>query len=93
MSPRTLAAFVVALLAFGVNRAQSFRISAGEGSDLFTPGKKQEIQTGEGTDLSMRLSLLNGRIEMNTTYYSNFQPNSRISPAPARSTRRSATSG
>ncbi len=70
-------------LAFSANHAQSFRISAGEGSDLFTPGRKQEIQTGEGTDFSMRLSLFGGRIEMNTTYYSNFQPNSRISPAPA----------
>ena len=70
-------------LAFSVNRAQSFRISAGEGTDLFTPGKKQEIQTGEGQDASIRLSLFGGRMEINTTYYSNFQPNSRISPAPA----------
>ena len=71
------------LLAFGVNRAQSFRISAGEGSDLFTPGRKQEIQTGEGQDASVRLSLFGGRVELNTTYYSNFQPNARVSPAPA----------
>jgi outer membrane receptor for ferric coprogen and ferric-rhodotorulic acid len=70
-------------LAFSVNRAQSFRISAGEGNDLFTPGKKQEIQTGEGQDASIRLSLFGGRMEINTTYYSNFQPNSRIAPAPA----------
>ena len=70
-------------LAFAVNRAQSFRISAGEGSDLFTPGKKQEIQTGKGQDASIRLSLFGGKMEINTTYYDNFQPNSRISPAPA----------
>lgn len=70
-------------LAFAVNRAQSFRISAGEGSDLFTPGRKQEIQTGEGQDASIRLSLFGGRMEINTTYYNNFQPNARIAPAPA----------
>jgi outer membrane receptor for ferric coprogen and ferric-rhodotorulic acid len=71
------------MLAFSVNRAQSFRISAGEGSDLFTPGKKQEIQTGEGQDASIRLNLFRGRMEINTTYYDNFQPNARINPAPA----------
>ncbi len=70
-------------LAFAVNRAQSFRISAGEGSDLFIPGKKQEIQTGKGQDASIRLSLFGGRMEVNTTYYDNFQPNARIAPAPA----------
>jgi outer membrane receptor for ferric coprogen and ferric-rhodotorulic acid len=70
-------------LAFSVNRAQSFRISAGEGSDLYTPGKKQEIQTGEGQDAAIRLSLFGGRMEINTTYYDNFQPNARISPGPA----------
>jgi outer membrane receptor for ferric coprogen and ferric-rhodotorulic acid len=70
------------MLAFSVNRAQSFRISAGEGSDLFTPGRKQEIQTGEGQDASIRLSLFGGRMEINTTYYDNFQPNARIAPAP-----------
>lgn len=70
-------------IAFAANKAQSFRISAGEGSDLFTPGRKQEIQTGEGSDVSMRLSLFKGRVEFNTTYYDNFQPNARISPAPA----------
>ncbi len=69
-------------LAFAVNRAQSFRISAGEGADLFTPGRKQEIQTGEGQDASIRLSLFGGRVEINTTYYDNFQPNARINPAP-----------
>jgi outer membrane receptor protein involved in Fe transport len=70
-------------LAFSVNRAQSFRISAGEGSDLYVPGKKQEIQTGEGQDASIRLSLFGGKMEINTTYYDNFQPNARIAPAPA----------
>ncbi|MSU72548.1 MAG: hypothetical protein EXS43_09430 [Opitutus sp.] len=70
-------------LAFSVNRAQSFRISAGEGADLYTPGAKQSIQTGEGQDASIRLSLFGGRMEINTTYYDNFQPNARLSPAPA----------
>jgi outer membrane receptor protein involved in Fe transport len=70
-------------LAFALNRAQSFRISAGEGADLFTPGKKQEIQTGKGQDASIRLSLFRGKMEINTTYYDNFQPNARIAPAPA----------
>ena len=70
-------------LAFAVNRAQSFRISAGEGSDLYTPGAKQTIQTGKGQDASVRLTLFGGRMEFNTTYYDNFQPNARISPGPA----------
>lgn len=70
-------------LAFAVNRAKSFQISTGEGNDLFTPGKKQEIQTGAGQDASIRLSLFGGKMEINTTYYDNFQPNFRIAPAPA----------
>ena len=70
-------------LAFAINRAKSFRISAGEGSDLFVPGKKQEIQTGAGQDASIRLTLFGGKMEINTTYYDNFQPNARIAPAPA----------
>ena len=69
-------------LAFAVNRAQSFRISAGDGGDTFTPGVKQGIQTGDGQDASVRLSLFGGKVELNTTYYDNFQPNARISPAP-----------
>ncbi len=78
-------------LAFSANRAQSFRISAGEGSDLYTPGKKQEIQTGEGKDFGVRLSLFGGRVEFNTTYYDNFQPNARISPAPVQAIRDEVT--
>jgi outer membrane receptor protein involved in Fe transport len=70
-------------IAVAYNRAQSFRISAGEGGDLYTPGAKQAIQTGEGEDVRLALSLFRGRIEFNTTYYKNFQPNARISPAPA----------
>lgn len=70
-------------LAFAYNRAKSFRISVGEGSDLFTPGIKQAIPTGEGQDASIRLTLFGGRMEFNTTYYDNYQPNARISPAPA----------
>ncbi|MCX6951813.1 MAG: TonB-dependent receptor plug domain-containing protein [Verrucomicrobia bacterium] len=71
------------MLAFAYNRAQSFRISAGDGVDTFKPGTKQGIQTGEGSDASVRLSLFGGRMEFNTTHYDNYQPNARISPAPA----------
>ncbi|MEY4939269.1 MAG: hypothetical protein RIQ93_1004 [Verrucomicrobiota bacterium] len=69
--------------AFGYNRAQSFRISAGEGNPAYLQGQRQGMQTGEGQDLSARLSLLGGRLELNTTYYDNFQPNARFAPAPA----------
>ena len=69
-------------LAFAYNRAQSFRISAGDGVETFTPGLKQGIQTGEGQDASVRLSLFRGKVELNATYYDNFQPNARIAPAP-----------
>ena len=69
--------------ALSYNRAQSFRISLGEGSDLFTVGSKQSIPTGEGSDMSARFTLFGGRIEANLTHYDNYQPNARISPAPA----------
>lgn len=70
-------------LAFSYNRAQSFRISVGEGGDLYTPGSKQTIPTGEGQDAAVRLSLFGGRMEFNTTYYDNYQPNARITPGAA----------
>ncbi len=69
--------------AIGYNRAQSFRISAGEGNPAYIAGQRQGMQTGEGQDISARLSLLGGRLEFNTTYYDNFQPNARFAPAPA----------
>ncbi len=69
-------------LAVSYNRAQSFRISTGEGSDLFTRGAKQGIPTGEGEDISLRLTLFGGRMEFNSTWYKNYQPNSRFNPAP-----------
>jgi outer membrane receptor protein involved in Fe transport len=40
------------------------------------------MQTGEGQDFSTRFSLFGGKLEFNTTYYDNFQPNARINPAP-----------
>ena len=69
--------------AFGYNHAQSFRISAGEGNPAYIVGQRQGMQTGEGQDFSARLSLLGGRVEFNTTYYDNYQPNARFAPAPA----------
>lgn len=69
-------------LAFAANRAQSFRISVGEGADLYVRGEKQSIPTGEGTDASIRLRLFGGRMEVNATYYNNYQPNARFNPAP-----------
>ncbi len=69
--------------AIGYNRAQSFRISAGEGNPAYVAGKRQGMQTGEGQDISARISLLGGRMEFNTTYYDNFQPNARFAPGPA----------
>ena len=69
-------------LAFSWNHGKSFQISVGDGAGLFTPGQVQEIGTGEGQDASMRLTLFGGRLEVNTTYYKNFSPNARISPAP-----------
>jgi outer membrane receptor protein involved in Fe transport len=71
------------IFALAYNHAQSFRISIGEGADLFTVGAKQSIPTGEGEDLTARFTLFKGRIELNTTYYDNYQPNARIAPAPA----------
>ncbi len=69
-------------IAFSWNHGKSFQISVGDGAGLYTPGKVQEIGTGEGQDASMRLTLFGGRLEVNTTYYENFSPNARISPAP-----------
>jgi len=70
------------MFAVSYNRAQSFRISLGEGAELYTVGSRQSIPTGEGFDMSARFTLLGGRIEANLTRYDNYQPNARISPGP-----------
>lgn len=70
-------------LAFSWNHGKSFQISVGDGSGLFTPGQLQTIPRGEGQDASMRLTFFGGRLEVNTTYYKNYQPNARIAPAPS----------
>ncbi|MFM9080894.1 MAG: hypothetical protein ACKOTE_12330, partial [Opitutaceae bacterium] len=69
-------------LAFSYNRAKSFQFSVSDGAGLFTPGQIQTIPRGDGQDASVRLRLLGGRLEVNTTYYDNFQPNARVGPAP-----------
>lgn len=69
-------------LAFSYNRAKSFQFSVSDGAGLFTPGQIQTIPRGDGQDASVRLRLLGGRLEVNTTYYDNFQPNARVAPAP-----------
>ena len=68
--------------ALAYNRAQSFRISSGDGSLAYIVGRRQGMQTGEGEDISARLSLFGGRLEFNTTYYDNYQPNARYAPGP-----------
>ena len=66
------------MLAFTFNRAQSFRLSLGDGRDGYRVGTKQGIPYGEGTDMGIRLTLFGGKVEFNSTYYKNYQPNSRI---------------
>lgn len=68
--------------AIGYNYAQSFRISTGEGADTHRVGEKQGVPVGEGTDISARFSLFQGRIEMNLVRYHNFRPNDRFNPNP-----------
>jgi len=68
--------------ALAYNHAQSFRISVGQGSNLYVVGERQGIPTGEGTDMSARLSLLQGRLEATLTHYNNYSPNARFNPAP-----------
>ncbi|MBI5690383.1 MAG: hypothetical protein HZC55_09835 [Verrucomicrobia bacterium] len=69
--------------ALAYNRAQSFRISSGDGGLAYIIGRRQGMQTGEGEDISARFSLFGGRLEFNTTVYDNYQPNARISPGPS----------
>ena len=68
--------------AIGYNYAQSFRISTGEGADTHRVGVKQGVPVGEGSDISARLSLFKGRIEINAVRYDNFRPNDRFNPNP-----------
>jgi hypothetical protein len=68
--------------AIGYNYAQSFRISTGEGADTHRVGEKQGVPVGEGTDISARLSLFKGRVEINVVRYHNFRPNDRYNPNP-----------
>jgi len=68
--------------AIGYNWAQSFRISAGEGALTHRVGERQGIGVGEGEDISARLSLLKGRVELTAVRYDNFRPNDRFNPNP-----------
>lgn len=68
--------------AVAYNRAKSFRISAGDGFPIYTPGLRQGIPTGDGQDVSARFNLFKGKVEFNATYYDNYQPNGRLSPFP-----------
>lgn len=65
------------MFAIGYNYAQSFRISVGQGGATFNSGELQSIPVGEGTDISARFTLLQGRLELNVTRYKNFTPNAR----------------
>ena len=69
--------------ALGYNYAQSFRISVGEGAATYVAGEVQGIPVGEGQDVSARLTLLKGKLEVNVVHYKNFTPNARFSPGAA----------
>lgn len=71
------------MFALAYNRAQSFRISSGDGNLAYIVGRRQGMQTGEGEDISARFSFFGGKLEFNTTYYDNYQPNARIAPGPS----------
>lgn len=68
------------VFAVGYNWAQSFRISVGEGAQTFNAGELQSIPVGEGSDISARLTLLKGKIEISAVHYKNFTPNARFNP-------------
>lgn len=68
------------MLAFSFNQAKSFRLSLGDGGNGYVVNTKQGIPYGEGRDIGVRLSLFEDRLEFNTTYYENYQPNGRITP-------------
>ena len=71
------------MFAIGYNYAQSFRISVGEGAGTYNVGEPQGIPVGEGTDISARMSLFKGKVELTAVHYKNFTPNARYNPAPA----------
>lgn len=65
------------VFALGYNYAQSFRISVGQGAATFNSGELSSIPVGEGTDMSARFTLLQGKLELNVVRYKNFTPNAR----------------
>lgn len=67
-------------LAFSFNQAKSYRLSMGDGGDGYVVGSKQGIPFGQGRDIGVRPTLLGGKLELNSTYYNNYQPNARITP-------------
>jgi len=71
------------MFAIGYNYAQSFRISVGEGAATYVAGELQGIPVGEGTDISARLTLFKGKLEIAVTRYKNFTPNARFTPGAA----------
>ncbi len=66
------------MFAIGYNYAQSFRISVGQGAATFNAGELSSIPVGEGRDISARLTLLQGKLELNYVNYNNFTPNARF---------------
>ena len=71
------------MFAIGYNYAQSFRLSDGLGAITYVVGEVQTVKVGEGQDISARVTLFGGRLEMALVHYKNFTPNARFSPAPA----------
>lgn len=68
------------MIAFSFNQAKSYRLSLGDGGDGYIIGTKQGVPYGEGRDFGLRLTFLGGKIELNNTYYDNYQPNARVTP-------------
>jgi outer membrane receptor protein involved in Fe transport len=71
------------MFAIGYNYAQSFRISVGEGAATYRVGELQGIPVGEGSDISARLTLFKGKVEISAVHFKNFTPNARFSPGAA----------
>ncbi|QYM78886.1 TonB-dependent receptor plug domain-containing protein [Horticoccus luteus] len=65
------------MLAFTYNYARSYRLSLGEGKTGYQVGTVQGIPFGEGQDIGVRFSFFGGKLELNATYYDNYQPNAR----------------
>lgn len=68
------------MIAVSANYAKSYRLSVGDGLDGYIAGTKQGIGFGEGKDIGLRLTFFGGKLELNSTYYNNYQPNARITP-------------